>query len=123
MFRWLVAWLEGSCEKPSERGKKDEGVVKSVVTIGTQTAHHTHDINLFDSGEWKAWWCSKCGNVGMDHAKALASPCTNYMKQAGLQNIARLKKGHMPGSSAAARAHNAMRSTYKPKPRKGAREA
>lgn len=62
----------------------------------SHAAAHQEDMGL--------WWCTKCGETGMQALRKLASPCAQAPTRWGKQNQARLYRGFMPGNSAAATA-------------------
>ena len=72
-----------------------------------QTTHPSHNCT-FDP-ILDTWICLTCGFYGSDVFKLIAQPCTGAANQAGRDNLSRVDRGLMPGSSKAARDFNARR--------------
>ena len=81
-------------------------------------AHSSHHVVNHAIGPYAIWACHRCGCVAADTMKGLSQPCKKKRNQAGKQNLSRLERKLLPGSSARAKAYNMQTGDIKPKPRR-----
>jgi len=113
----LIKWIRRECKDPAIEAPTEP------VTQGLATAHHSHFPRHYegvdcDSFEWSVWWCTRCGLCAESAMKGLARPCKGVLSQAGRQNVRRIERGLMPGSSERAQKNNRASPAFKEKPRK-----
>eukprot|EP00974_Lingulodinium_polyedra_P088217 8553240-Lingulodinium_polyedra.AAC.1 len=99
----LKGWLRAPCWAP--RGshgpvrRREEGI-----QLSHRVVHASHAILHFQG--MGIWICERCGMYAQQVIGRLAAECPGTLNRAGKQNLARAKKGLMPGESAAAQAFN-----------------
>ena len=109
----LKRWLKSQCQA-GQRVTLPDGTQRIALGPGQgrlrhQTTHPSHNCTFYPGLD--TWICITCGFYGNDLFKQLARPCTGIANQAGRDNLSRVHRGLMPGSSKAARDFNARRNT------------
>ena len=107
----LKRWLKTQCHV-GQRVTLPDGTQRIAPVPGQgrlrhQTTHPSHNCTFYPGLD--TWICFTCGFYGSDVFKQLAQPCTGAANQAGRDNLSRVNRGLMPGSSKAAREFNARR--------------
>ena len=99
-----MSWITGKCSEA--QSQRPEGLYKASgsVRCGYKTAHDSHALLFSDF--LGMHFCSTCGKIGRRSIKLLATECKGYANITGKANLARIKKGLMPGSSNTAQAFN-----------------
>ena len=108
---FLKRWLKSHCQA-GQRVTLPDGSHRIVPLPGQghlrhQTTHPSHNCTFYPGLD--TWICLTCGFYGSDVFKQLAQPCTGTANQAGRDNLSRVGRGLMPGSSKATREFNARR--------------
>ena len=108
---FLKRWLKSPC-LAGHRVTLPDGTHRVAPTPGQgrlrhQTTHPSHNCTFYPGLD--TWICLTCGFYGSDVFKQLAQPCSGAANQAGRDNLSRVDRGLMPGSSKAAREFNARR--------------
>ena len=98
-------WLLSKCvPQAAHHGDLTRLFPDCEVVIGHSTIHESHCI--LRSRALELVFCSRCGSMGRCHLRHLAKPCRQVLNQAGAQNLSRLSKGLMPGTSKRANTFN-----------------
>ena len=79
--------------------------------------HESHLVREFLCEDWGCWYCIKCGCISYSSLRFLAQPCRQHLSRAGRENLGRLRRGLMPGSSKRALAYNTGKASFRAKPR------
>ena len=107
----LKRWLKSQClvgqHVTLPDGTQRIAPVPGQGRLRHQTTHPSHNCTFYPGLD--TWICLTCGFYGSDVFKQLAQPCTGAANQAGRDNLSRVNRGLMPGSSKAAREFNARR--------------
>ena len=95
-------WLATPCTPPVP--EHVAGIAKPIdgIQLRHVRIHESHEVRWLS--DLSTWLCTTCGLFGIEVLEGLDNTCSQVRTRAGKQNIARVKRGFMPGESRLARA-------------------
>ena len=105
----LKRWLQTPCQYghriPVVDGAHRMAPAEGQGRFRHQSTHESQTCSFYPALD--TWFCLTCGFYGIDVYKSLAHPCSGTPNQAGGDNLSRVRRCLMSGSSRAARENNA----------------
>ena len=115
-----LVWLQSPCVVPTASPFCPEAAAPPAGTrakVGSRLIHETHKPQ--NVRELAIWICTACGANAASLLRALAAPCNVAhgipRTRGGDLALAAVARGMKPGCSAAAKAYNAKKASYRPR--------